>query len=55
MEHIKVLGEIEHIRKRPQMYIGSTETPDHLLTEVLDNALDEIINGYGSKIEISIL
>jgi len=51
---IKVLEEIEHIQKRAGMYIGDTTTPMHLVTEVLDNALDELANGYATKIEINI-
>jgi hypothetical protein len=42
---IKILEELEHVRLRPGMYIGSTETPLHLCYEVLDNALDEANNG----------
>lgn len=43
---IRVLDEFEHIRSRPGMYIGSTETPLHLLYELVDNAADECLNGY---------
>ncbi|MBK7107444.1 MAG: hypothetical protein IPH62_19430 [Ignavibacteriae bacterium] len=49
---IKVLDGLEHIRKRPGMYIGSTENPNHLLREVLDNAIDEVINGYADTISL---
>lgn len=50
---IKVLDQIEHVRKRPGMYIGSTENPTHLLKEVLDNALDELLNNYANTILIN--
>ena len=51
---IKVLHGIEHIQQRPGMYIGSTENPNHLLQEVLDNAIDEAINKYATQISINI-
>jgi DNA gyrase/topoisomerase IV subunit B len=54
MSKIKVLEEIEHIRKRPGMYIGNPETPIHLVTEVLDNALDELVNKYTDRIEVKV-
>lgn len=51
---IKVLEELEHVRLRPGMYIGSTETPLHLCYEILDNALDEANNGHATQIDINI-
>ena len=54
MRKIKVLKGIDHVKKYPHMYIGETKTPDHLLTEVLDNALDEILNGYGDSLDLNI-
>ena len=51
---VEFLSDREHIQKRPSMYIGNTETPDHLLHEVLDNSLDELINQYATYINISI-
>ena len=53
MTEIKVLAELDHIRKRPGMYIGDTKTPTHLIKEVLDNALDELLNGYADTIIIN--
>ena len=49
---IDVLSEIEHIRTRPGVYVGSTENPTHLLEEVLDNALDEALEGYATEIRV---
>lgn len=49
---IEFLSDKEHIRRRPGMYIGSTRNPDHLFQEVLDNSLDELINGYANEINI---
>lgn len=51
---IKTLSEIEHVRKNADMYIGVTDTPTHLLYEVLDNALDEANAGYANRILVSI-
>lgn len=60
-EHIKTLEWREHIRLRPGMYIGklgdgSSEDDGVyvLLKEVMDNAMDEFMMGYGKKIDVSI-
>lgn len=52
-EKITQLTPIEQIRKRPGMWIGTTENPSHLFAEVLDNSLDEAANGYANKIKIT--
>ena len=53
---IQVLEGLEPVRKRPGMYIGSTSSAGlhHLLWEILDNSVDEALNGYCDKIEISL-
>jgi DNA gyrase subunit B len=51
---IQAMGDIEHIRQRPGMYIGDTNSPDHLITEVLDNSLDELANGYATAVAVDI-
>jgi DNA gyrase subunit B len=45
-------GGIEPVRARPGMFIGDTQNPTHLAEEVLDNAIDEIANGFGTTIGI---
>ena len=51
---IKILEGLEAVRKRPGMYIGSTDKRGlhHLIWEIVDNSIDEVINGFGNKIKI---
>lgn len=52
---IQIKGDIEHIRLRPGMYIGNTYSPDHLLQEILDNSLDEMINEFANVVTVDFL
>ena len=53
-EHITVLKGLEPVRRRPGMYIGGTDSKGyhHLLWEIVDNSVDEVINGFATHIDV---
>lgn len=51
-QKIQFLSEIDHIKARPSLYIGTTETPKTLIKELVDNSLDEVLNGYSSRLDV---
>ena len=54
---IEVLEGLEPVRRRPGMYIAGTDTPaglHQLVSEILDNSVDEAMNGHADKIEVTL-
>ena len=55
-DNIKILEGLEAVRLRPAMYIGSTgeQGLHHLVYEVVDNSVDEVLAGYATRVDVTI-
>ncbi|MCR9296088.1 MAG: DNA gyrase subunit B [bacterium] len=55
-EDLKHLSDMEHVRERPSMYIGDTTLKGlhHLVYEVVDNSIDEVMAGYAKRVDVRI-
>ena len=53
-ENIQVLEGLDGVKRRPNMYVGSTEKPHHLAYEAIDNGIDEYLSGYCKKLNVVI-
>ncbi len=56
-ENIEILEGLEPVRKRPGMYIGGIDTRamHHLVVEIIDNSIDEVINNFATHIEVELI
>ena len=51
---IKILGDIDHIIQRKGMYIGESNDPRQLISEIIDNAIDEVQAGFSNEAVVTI-
>lgn len=53
-DSIQVLDDINHIRKRKGMYIGDANDPRQLISEIIDNSIDEVQGGFSDKLVVTV-
>lgn len=53
-ENIKIIGDLDHIKSRRGMYIGDALDPRQLLSEIMDNAIDEVQAGFSEEFIVSV-
>jgi DNA gyrase/topoisomerase IV subunit B len=53
-QKVQFLSPIQHVQLRSSMYVGDTSNPRTLVKEVCDNATDEILNGYGNRVALTL-
>jgi len=51
---IEILSDLEHVQARPSMYLGTLYDATQLLVEILDNALDELANGFTDEVRVNV-
>lgn len=54
VESVQIFSDINHVRARPGMYIGETDNPHQLFSELFDNAIDEVQSGYSKCCKVYI-
>ncbi|QDU86654.1 DNA gyrase subunit B [Pirellulimonas nuda] len=55
-DQMRYMSDLEHVRERTGMYIGNRDTRGmhHLVTEVVDNSIDEVMNGYANRVAVTV-
>ncbi|HRE03840.1 MAG TPA: DNA topoisomerase IV subunit B, partial [Ilumatobacteraceae bacterium] len=53
---IQTLSGLGHVRLRPEMYLGATDVAalHHLIWEIVDNSVDEVMAGYGDRVIVTL-
>ena len=51
---IKILGDLQHIQQRSGLYIGEALDPRSLISEIIDNAIDEVQAGFSKELVVTV-